>query len=162
VNLNPANGQPQVLNVGTVSSNYFQILGVKPELGRLFQPDANDRTYGAQDEVVLSDALWRSQFNADPVLLGRTISVNQHPFTVVGIAPRGFLGIFGGLAEAAWLPLSSLRNLSPDRPPDPLKHYGLQVAVRLRSGIYDRTAAAELHTLARLWQSAELTLPAVR
>jgi predicted permease len=157
VNLNPANGQPQVLNVGTVSSNYFQILGVKPELGRLFQPDTNDRTYGAQDEVVLSDSLWRSQFNADPVLIGRTISVNQHPFIVIGIAPRGFLGIFGGLAEAAWLPLSSLRTLSPDGPPDPLKHYGLQVVARLRSGIYDGTAAAELHTLARNYTAEQNT-----
>jgi predicted permease len=155
MNLNSANTQPQVLNAGTVSSNYFQLLGVEPELGRFFQPDANDRAYGAQDEIVLSDALWRSQFNADPALIGRRIFVNQHPFTVIGIAPRGFLGIFGGLAEAAWLPLSGLRNLSPDAPPDPLEHYGLQVVVRLRPGVHDATAAVELHTLVRTYAAEQ-------
>ncbi|QNI33571.1 ABC transporter permease [Alloacidobacterium dinghuense] len=115
VNLNSENAQPQVINAGTVSSNYFHLLGVKPELGRFFQPDANDRAYGAQDEVVLSDALWRSRFDADPGLVGRTISVNQHLFTVVGIAPSGFLGIFGGIAEAAWLPLSTFGISRPMR-----------------------------------------------
>jgi len=155
VNLNSANLQPQVLNAGTVSANYFQLLGVNPELGPLFSADANDRTYGAQDEVVLSDALWRSLFNADPGLVGRTISINQHPFTVVGIAPKGFLGIFGGLAEAAWLPLSSIRDLSPDAPPDPLERYGLQVVVRLRPGVNDVSAAAEIHTLAQTYMAEQ-------
>jgi len=149
LNLNSANAQPQVINAGTVSSNYFQLLGVKPELGRFFQPDANDRAYGAHDEVVLSDALWRSRFDANPGLVGRTISINQHLFTVIGIAPKSFLGIFGGLAEAAWVPLSSLRDLSPDATPDPLEHEGLQIVVRLHPGVRDTTAAAELHTLAR-------------
>jgi predicted permease len=149
VNLNSANAQPQVINAGVVSSNYFQLLGVKPELGRFFQPEANDRAYGARDEVVVSDSLWRNRFDADRGLIGRTISINQHLFTVVGVASSSFLGIFGGIAEYAWLPLSSLRDLSSDAPPDPLEHYGLQVVARLRPGVRDITAAAELHTLAR-------------
>jgi predicted permease len=148
LNLNSANAQPQVINSGTVSSNYFHLLGVKPQFGRFFQPEANDRAFGSHDEVVLSDPLWRGRFNADPSLIGRTISINQHPFTVIGIAPKGFLGIFGGIAEAAWVPLSSLRDLSPDAAPDPLAHYGLQAVVRLRPGVRHETAAAELHTLA--------------
>ncbi len=155
MNVYSANGEPQVLHGGSVSSNYFQILGVRPELGRFFSPDASDRDYGAHDEVVLSDALWRTRFGADRNLVGRTLSINRHPFTVVGIAPKGFLGIFGGLAEALWIPLSSLRELSPDAPPDPLQHYGLQVVVRLRRGVADATAAAELHTLARRLAAAQ-------
>jgi predicted permease len=155
VNVYSANGEPQVIHSGVVSSNYFQILGVQPELGRFFPPDAGDRDYGAHDEVVLSDALWRTRFGADPNLVGRMLSINRHPFTVIGIAPKGFLGIFGGLAEALWIPVSSLRELSPDAPPDPLQTDGLQVAVRLRPGIADATAAAELHTLARRFATTQ-------
>jgi FtsX-like permease family len=62
--------------------------------------------------------------------------------------PKKFAGIFGGVAEAAWIPLSGLRGLSTDSPPDPLLHFGLQVAVRLRPGVNDASAAAELHALA--------------
>ena len=149
LNLNSPNAQPQVISAGTVSSNYFHLLGLKPEFGRFFQPNGNDRAYGSHDEVVLSDALWRGRFHADPGVVGRTITINQHPFTVIGIAPNGFLGIFGGIAEAAWVPLSSLRDLSPDAPPDPLQRYPLQAAVRLRPGVHQGPAAAELHTLAQ-------------
>ncbi|MGH9416409.1 MAG: ADOP family duplicated permease [Terriglobales bacterium] len=140
--------EPTVLHGGVVSSNYFALLGLRPERGRFFQANADDLAYGAQDAVVLSDALWRSQFGADPGAVGRTLMLNQHPFTVVGIAPRGFLGIFGGFAESAWVPLSGLRDLSPDAPADPLHHYGLQGVVRLRPGVSGASAQAELHTLA--------------
>ncbi len=149
VNLSDPGTQPRALAAGTVSSNYFQFLGLTPQAGRFFNPANDDRVYGAHDEVVLSDSLWRDRFQASPSVIGRSISINRHPFTVIGVAPKGFAGIFGGLAEAAWLPLSALRSLSPDAPPDPLQHYGLQVSVRLRPGVSERTAAAEVHTLAR-------------
>lgn len=155
LNVNFANQEPQAIHGGTVSSNYFHLLGVKPELGRFFQPDANDRDYGAHDEVVLSDALWRTRFDADPSLMGHVIFINRHPFTVIGVAPKNFLGIFGGIAEAFWIPLSSMRDLAPDASPDPLQHSGLQVAFRLRPGILDATAAAELHTLARRYVASQ-------
>ncbi len=84
-----------------------------------------------------------------PSVIGRTISINKHPFAVIGVAPPAFAGIYGGLSESAWLPLSALRDLSPDAPPDPLQHYGLQASVRLRPGVSEATGAAEVHTLAR-------------
>lgn len=149
INLDLPNAQPQAIQAGLVASSYFQLLGVRPEAGRFFQADANDREYGAHDEVVLSDGLWRERFAADRGVVGRVVSINRHPFTVIGIAPAGFWGIYGGLAEAAWMPLSAARDLSPDAPPDPLKHEGLMAVVRLRPGVNDRTAAAELHTIAR-------------
>jgi len=148
-NLSEPGTQAQAITVGIVSPNYFQFLGVGPKSGRLFQSSADDRAYGSTDEIVLSDALWRERFNGNPSVLGRTISVNGHPFTVVGTAPANFAGIFGGIAESAWVPLSALRDLSADSVPDPLQHFGLQVAVRLRPGISDTAAAAEVHTLAR-------------
>src|SRR3984885_3973742 len=148
VNLTQPGAEPVAFTAGLVSSIYFQFLGVRPQSGRFFMSNGNDRAYGANDEIVLSDALWRDRFNANSSIVGRAISINGHPFTVIGIAPREFAGIFGGVAEAAWIPLSGLRGLSTDSPPDPLLHYGLQVAVRLRAGVNDASAAAELHALA--------------
>jgi hypothetical protein len=155
LNLALPSTQPQAITAGIVSSNYFQMLGVKPQVGGFFQPDANDRAYGSNDAIVLSDGLWRERFNSNPSVIGRTVSINRHDFTVIGVAPREFAGIFGGLAEAAWVPFSALRDLSADAPPDPLLHEGLQVVVRLRPGVSDATAEAEIHTLARAFASAQ-------
>ena len=155
VNLTSAGMQPQAISAGIVSSSYFQLLGLKPRIGRFFLPGVNDRSYGASNEVVLSNALWRERFGADPNVAGRSISINGHAFMIVGVAPEEFAGIFGGIAESAWLPLSSLRDLSADSPPDPLLHYGLQVVVRLRPGVQDSVAAAEVHTLARTFASQQ-------
>jgi predicted permease len=151
VNLTEHGAQPRAITAGLVSSNYFQFLGLTPQDGRFFQPESDDSAYGKYDEVVLSDALWRDRFNADPAIVGRAVSLNRHEFTVIGVAPREFAGIFGGVAEAAWIPLSGLRDLSADSPADPLLqwHYGLQVAVRLRPGVSDAVAGAEVHALAR-------------
>ena len=157
VNLDLPHTQPEAIEAGLVNSNYFQLLGVMPQMGRFFQADANDQVYGAHDEMVLSDRLWREQFGADQSVVGRVVSINRHPFTVIGVAPAGFWGIYGGIAESAWLPLSALRDLSPDAPADPLQHEGLMAAVRLRPGLSDRSAAAELHTLARQYAAAQHT-----
>ncbi len=155
LNLALPNTQPQAIPAGLVSSNYFQMLGVKPQLGTFFQPTVNDRAYGSMDAIVLSDGLWRDRFNADPSVIGRPVSINRHVFTVVGVAPREFAGIFGGLAEAAWVPLSAVRDLAADAPPDPLQTQGLQIVVRLRPGVSDSTAKAEIHTLARSFALAQ-------
>ncbi len=104
---------------------------------------------------MLSNGLWRERYGADPNVAGRSISINGHAFTIVGVARAEFAGIFGGIAESAWLPLSSLRDLSADSPPDPLLHYGLQVVVRLRPGVQDSVAAAEVHTLAHNFASQQ-------
>ncbi len=149
VNLTSAGTQPRSIAAGVVSSSYFRLLGLTPQAGRFFTADGNDKAFGANDEVVLSDRMWREQFGADVSLIGRPISINRHPFTVIGVAPAEFSGIFGGMAESAWLPLSGLRDLSADAPSDPLLHYGLQVVVRLKPGVTRATAAAEVHTLAR-------------
>src|SRR5579863_8358949 len=79
---------PEALTVGLVTSNYFQLLGLKPQLGSFFNPGANDRVYGSHDEVVLSDREWRVRFNADARIVGQPITLNRHPFTVIGVAPR--------------------------------------------------------------------------
>lgn len=155
VNLDLPHAQPEAIEAGLVNSNYFQVLGMTPQMGRFFQADAKDRNYGAHDEIVLSDGLWRERFGADRGVIGRVVSINRHPFTVIGVAPAEFWGIYGGMAESAWVPLSALRDLSPDAPADPLEHEGLMAVVRLRPGVSDKTAAAELQTLARSYAAQQ-------
>ncbi|MGP8187656.1 MAG: ADOP family duplicated permease [Terracidiphilus sp.] len=142
-------GEARAVWADAVSSGYFRLLGLEPQLGRFFDSNASDRAFGQHDEIVLSDALWHSLFNADRSIVGRTVSVNRHLFTVIGVAPARFAGIFGGLAELAWIPLSATRSLSVDPPADPLAHRGLQVVLRERPETSDRLAATELHQLAR-------------
>jgi predicted permease len=155
LNLALPNTQPQAINGGIVSANYFQLLGVKPEIGTFFAPNANDRAYGSMDAIVLSDGLWRDRFNADPSVAGRVISINKHTFTVIGVAPPEFAGIYGGIAEDAWVPLSAGRDLSAIALPDPLVNEGMQVVVRMRPGVTNKSAEAELHTLARSFALAQ-------
>lgn len=148
LNVSQPGTQAQAIAGGTVSSNYFQFLGLKPELGRFFDANADDRAFGAHDEVVLSDSLWRERFSADPGIVGRSVAIDRRFFTVIGIAPKEFSGIYGGLKEAAWIPLSSIGGLSAEPVADPLQHATVQAAVRLGPGVSDAAAAAELHTLA--------------
>ena len=146
---------PEVLAAGQVSSNYFQLLGLEPQLGTFFDPGAKDRVYGTHDEVVLSDRVWRVRFNADPHIVGRAIWLNRHPFTIIGVAPRDFSGIYGGAAEGLWVPLSALRSLQPDPAADPLAGSFLMFGGRLRPGVSSEGAAAELHTLAHQYAQQE-------
>src|SRR5262245_14049478 len=87
-----------------VSDNYFEVLGVKPLLGRGFLPEEN-RTPNTHPVVVLGHSLWRERFNADQEIVGRTIYLNGSPFTVVGVAPATFKGVKFALRQSFWVPL---------------------------------------------------------
>src|SRR5215475_3417046 len=87
-----------------VSANYFDVLGVKPALGRGFLPE-EDRTQNTHPVVVISHSLWRQRFNGDPGVLGKTIYLNGAPFTVVGVAPATFKGLKFAFRQAFWVPL---------------------------------------------------------
>ena len=89
------------VNVEMVSSSYFDILGVEPARGRTFLEE-EDRTPGTHPVVVLSHGLWQTRFGGDAGITGRTITLNDAPFTVVGVMPPGF----GGLSIDAelWIP----------------------------------------------------------
>ncbi len=149
VDLASAGARPERNWAGIVASNYFQMLGVSPALGHTFAIH-DDRAYGSAPEVVISYDLWRTRFNGDPGIVGRTISVNRHPLTVIGVTPENFVGIYGGMAQSLWVPFSELSVLT-DGKSDPLMAggFGLEVAARLRPGVTDEQASAELHTVAR-------------
>ena len=75
----------------SVTGNYFEMLGVQPELGRLIQP-SDDHGPNSAPYIVLSDGLWRSAFNADPGVIGTTVRLNKDSFTVIGVTPAQFHG----------------------------------------------------------------------
>lgn len=132
-------GDPAVLRVANVSDGFFEELGASPELGRLF--NANDLLPGEPGVVVISDALWRSAFGADSKVLGRTLTLDKKPYTVVGVAGRGF---DFPEKEEAWLPLSL--------PPAALNdntYFTLQALGKLREGQKLETLKVELDTIAQ-------------
>ncbi len=95
-----------------VSGNYFDVLGVKAALGRAFLPD-EDKTPGARPVVVLSHGLWQRSFGGDASLVGKTISLNRHDFTVVGIVPEGFTGTDLGPGPDLWVPMMMHDQVQP-------------------------------------------------
>lgn len=155
VDLASQGARPERYWAGIVASNYFQFLRVQPILGRGFEP-GDDRAYGSRPEAVISYGLWRSRFRGDSGIIGRSIEINRHPVTIVGVEPPDFVGIYGGLAQTLWVPFSELPALT-DGKPDPLitGNFGLEVAARLRPGVSDSEAAAELHTLAHQFASQQ-------
>ena len=86
------NGHTERVNAELVSGNYFQALGVKAALGRVFTPERDDRIYKGHPSVVLSYAYWISRFASDPGVIGQKIMVNDYPMTIVGVSAAGFRG----------------------------------------------------------------------
>jgi len=97
-------GKPERIYGALTSSNYFEVLGVRPILGRSLLPNAADERLGAP-EAVLGYDLWQNRFAADPSIIGKKIELNLHAYTIVGIAPPGFQGCKTGLRTEIWLPL---------------------------------------------------------
>ena len=147
------NGISELAQGDAYSGNFFSVLGVTPQYGRLFSP--GDDTAGAS-VAVISDVYWRNRFGADPAIVGRAVTVNQVPFTVIGVTPREFLGISAGRCPDIWVPLHALDRLNPDskRWIEPLSSW-LLIAGRLRPGASREQAQAELDSIHRQWISEE-------
>jgi len=93
------------------SGNYFDVLGVKPMLGRAFSPE-EDQTPGSHPVAVLSYPCWQKRFGADPAIVGRTILLNKY-FTVIGVAPKGFFGTEVAYAPEFWTPITMAKVIEP-------------------------------------------------
>jgi predicted permease len=104
-------GHPEQVSGQMVSARYFEILGVRPALGRTFLPE-EDRI--ARPVVVLGNGLWRRRFGADPKILGRTIRLNGRELTVIGVAPAAFYGTSFVSRSDFWVPVGMYEQVLPE------------------------------------------------
>lgn len=141
-------GKPERIWATLVSANYFDVLGVKPALGRGFLP-GEDKSPGGAPVAVISDRLWRLRFGGDPAIVGKTIHLNTHPVTIVGVTPPVFQGSTSGLRFDLWVPMTFAQNLA-ESGNELLESRGetwLNVLGRLRSGRSREQAQSEVTLL---------------
>lgn len=141
-------GAPQWTFGQLAPANFFEVLGVRPVLGRTFLPD-EDKLPGGNPVLVIRETLWRRAFNADPSVIGRTIDLNRHAFTIVGIVPAEFSGTMTGVGCEFWAPVSMVtevanwnRGFLTSR-----QARGFHNALRLRPGVTIAQAQAAVDAL---------------
>jgi predicted permease len=106
-------GQTERVDGELVSGNYFQALGVKPALGRVFSPEEDDRVYKGHPVVVLSFPYWVTRFAADPKVIGQKMLVNNYPMTIVGVSAAGFNGMDPSLSPQIRVPMQMKPLMTP-------------------------------------------------
>jgi putative ABC transport system permease protein len=136
-------GDPELAIGHLVSGEFFNLLGVRPALGRTFGPA--EEAAGDNDVIVLSHGFWQRRFTGDPDIVGRTITANNRSFTVVGIMPPAFS--YQGARYQFWVPLP-LRGANPDKLPINRNARYVQVLAKLNPGVSRDAAGAELRSVA--------------
>src|SRR5205823_6049256 len=133
-----------------VSGNFFAVLGVRPEAGRLFLPSEYGDAPGAYPVAVISDRYWRSHYGADPSILGKTIRINQHELTVVGVAAPAFHGSIPVTWFDLWVPYMEqpMLNGVPQWMLRDRHTRNMLGIARLKQGVTAEQARLELKTLA--------------
>jgi predicted permease len=128
-----------------VTGNYFEVLGVRPALGRVFSQE-DDRVQGAHPVAVLSHAYWQRQFGGDPGVLNQTLLVNNTEMTVVGVARAGFAGIQVGQATDVFVPVMMKGQMTPIRNGlDDWNDYWMAVLARKKPGVSMAQAEAGIN-----------------
>jgi predicted permease len=149
--------EPRQIFGQMVSANYFEILGLRPASGRFFLP-GEDTKPGGNNVAVVSYSLWANKFGSDPNVVGRILTLNATPYTVIGVAPHGFKGTLTfGNAEQVWIPVSMYPRLLAGFFKDNFndrRMLGTAVIGRLRDGVNLSAAEASLKTIAAHLESA--------
>ncbi len=125
------------LRGAVVTTNFFDVLGVKAQLGRTLRP-SDDQA------VVISDGLWQRRFNANPAIVGQTLRLNGNPYTIVGVTARDFRGLKLGLPPEFWLPLTPTSDIATSGRGD----RGIELIGRLKRGVSIEQAQTQLTTIA--------------
>jgi len=147
VGLDHGSGNPKVVWPYLVSGNYFDALGIQPYAGRFIHA-SEEHGKNSMPEVVLSYALWSSEFNADRAVVGRTVQINKHPFTVVGIAPPDFRGTELFFAPDLWAPIVNAPQIADWSFLEERGNHNAWVIGHLKPGVTPAAAASDLNTLA--------------
>lgn len=146
LNLN-AGGSGEMVLGELVSGNYFQVLGVNVIAGRTLLPD-DDETPGGSPVAVIGYDLWHHRFGADPSLPGKSIAINGSKFTIVGIAPKGFIGTDLGFTRQLWIPMMMQAQAMPgSKLLDQRGANWLNVMGRLTPGAGLQQAQAEMKSI---------------
>lgn len=143
-----AENQNDVIWGQVVSANYFDLIEVKPILGRTFLPD-EDKNPGANAVVVLSHSFWQRRLGSDPNVVGKTVQLNNRGYQVIGVTPDYFVGTKFALALDFWTPMSMAEDLR--RNPGLLKERGahwMNVIGRLKPSVSLSQASAEMSATA--------------
>lgn len=139
-------GTPERIYGTLASSNYFEVLGVRPFLGRSLESTAPNERLGTA-EAVLGYGLWQHHFGADPSIIGKTVHINRHPFTIVGVAPEAFQGCMSGLRSDLWIPLGTDSQVLGNERIKYRDVLYLNVLGKLEPGVDHRRAENELNIL---------------
>ena len=153
--------QTETVNTDLVSGTYFPVLGLLPAAGRLLGPE-DDRAPGGHPLVVLGHRFFQARFAGDPQVVGRSVSINGHPMTVVGVAPPGFHGVEVGGASDIFVPLAMQAQVLPTWPPThgDWRSRWLTVMARLGDRVEMDEARASVNVLyAQLLQEDAKTRP---
>ena len=139
------------------SGGLFNMLGIKPEVGRFFSIEERDDAQNTHTVVVISHGYWKAHYHSDPSAIGKTLRINRTPFTVIGVAPEGFHGIHAGLDYEFWVPLTMYGQLThtgvwmlQDR-----NTRNFMVLARLAPGVGIDRARAEVQALAHRMAEAD-------
>jgi predicted permease len=141
-----SNGTPTTAWPYLTSGNYFDALGIQPYLGRFFHASDEKGTNSAP-YIVLSYAYWHSHFLGDKEVVGRSVEINKHPFTVLGVAPPAFRGTELFFAPAMWIPIVQQPTVMGS---DSLKYRGNHspfVIGKLKQGVTAAQATADLNSI---------------
>jgi predicted permease len=142
-------GQTDRASGELVSGNYFEVLGVQPAVGRVFNQD-DDRVPGAQPVVVLSHSYWTRHFGADPSVLNKILLINNIEMTVVGVSEAGFSGVQVGKTPDIFVPLMMAPQMTLyGETLDKWNDYWMTLLARRKPGISERQAEAGINAVYR-------------
>ncbi len=143
-------GDAHRIFVEVVTANYFETLGLHPFMGRFFLPN-EDTTPGVAPVAVLGYAAWQSRFGGASDIVGRTIKLNNAPFTIIGIGPKGFKGLYAVFGPDVWVPSMMAEQILPAEQRNALSDRALPFFTgvgRLRPGLTLTQARAEMNIIA--------------
>src|SRR5580704_4383644 len=144
-----SHGQTDRASGEVVSGNYFEVLGVRPAIGRMFSQD-DDRVPGSQPVVVLSHAYWTRHFGDDPSVLNKVLLINNVEMTVVGVSQSGFTGVQVGKIPDLFVPMMMTQQMTLyGETLDRWNDYWMTLLARRRPGISERQAEAGINAVYR-------------
>ena len=142
VNYSHGEGSEQI-PVQIVTANFFSLVGAEPAMGRGFRPDEEAQ---AAPVAVVSHGFWERSLGSDPAAVGKTVTLNRTPYTIVGVTPRTFTGVLLGGGPSVWLPMSRNVVVVPEWYETRRGLFLFSVA-RLKPGVTPEQARANLKTV---------------